>query len=196
MVSGYGAAAIYISPTAKYLIANYGISGSFIGLGIFFAIVIVTAAQLLSAPDSGYRPVSSGASAANANSAGRSITQEQWTVRSMVGTWQFYAMLFLFVASAQSGLLVIANAAPILNDTAQGIGFLAANAWLLASFGGLVNAAGRVGTGVYSDKIGRRSAYLINGLVAVAGLLLTPTIIHSGSAALLFLLVGVAYWQY
>ena len=53
-----------------------------------------------------------------------------------------------------------------------------------------------MGTGVYSDKIGRRSAYLINGLVAVAGLLLTPTIIHSGSAALLFLVVGVAYWQY
>ncbi len=196
VVGGYGAAAIYISPTAKYLIANYGISGSFIGLGIFFAIVIVTAAQLLSAPGSGYRPVSCGASAANVNSAGRSITQVQWTVRSMVGTWQFYAMLFLFVASAQSGLLVIVNAAPILNDTAQGIGFLAANAWLLASFGGLVNAAGRVGTGVYSDKIGRRSAYLINGLVAVAGLLLTPTIIHSGSAALLFLAVGVAYWQY
>src|SRR3990172_4215099 len=46
VVGGYGAAAIYISPVAKYLIANYGISGSFIGLGIFFAIVVVTAAQL------------------------------------------------------------------------------------------------------------------------------------------------------
>jgi OFA family oxalate/formate antiporter-like MFS transporter len=124
------------------------------------------------------------------------MTQEQWTARSMLGTWQYYAMLFLFVASAQSGLLVIANAAPILNETAQGVGFLAANAWLLASFGGLVNAAGRVGTGVYSDKIGRPSAYLINGLATVACLLLTPTIMRSGSVPLLFLAVGVAYWQY
>jgi OFA family oxalate/formate antiporter-like MFS transporter len=33
-------------------------------------------------------------------------------------------------------------------------------------------------------------------LVAVAGLLLTPTIMRSGSALLLFLAVGVAYWQY
>ena len=114
----------------------------------------------------------------------------------MLGTWQFYAMLFLFVASAQSGLLVIANAAPILNQTAQGVGFLAANAWLLASFGGLVNAAGRVGTGIYSDKLGRRRAYLINGLTAVVGLLLTPTIMRTGSVPLLFLAVGVAYWQY
>jgi OFA family oxalate/formate antiporter-like MFS transporter len=43
VVGGYGAAAIYISPAAKYLIANHGISASFIGLGIFFAIVIVSA---------------------------------------------------------------------------------------------------------------------------------------------------------
>ena len=91
---------------------------------------------------------------------------------------------------------MIANAAPILNETARGVGFLAANAWLLASFGGLVNAAGRVGTGIYSDKVGRRRAYLINGLAAVACLGLTPVVMRSGSAPLLFLVVGVSYWQY
>ena len=196
VVGGYGAAAIYIAPTAEYLIATYGISGSFIALGVLFAIVIVAAAQLLSAPGKDYRPAAPAASAVQANLKSDSITQEQWTARAMVGTWQYYAMLFLFVASAQSGLLVIANAAPILNETAQGVGFLAANAWLLASFGGLVNAAGRVGTGIYSDKIGRRTAYLINGLATVACLLLTPAIIRSGSVPMLFLAVGVAYWQY
>src|SRR6185312_10016009 len=48
VVAGYGGAAIYISPLAKFLIASYGLSGSFIGLGIFFGIVILLAAQLLS----------------------------------------------------------------------------------------------------------------------------------------------------
>jgi OFA family oxalate/formate antiporter-like MFS transporter len=196
VVGGYGAAAIYISPAAKYLIANYGISGSFIGLGIFFAIVIVSAAQLLAAPGPEFRPFVSSDTPSGAIPTGRSITQEQWSARSMLGTWQYYAMLLLFVASAQSGLLVIANATPILNETAQGAGFLAANTWLLASFGGLVNAVGRVGTGLYSDRIGRRNAYLINGLAAVACLLLTPTIMRSGSMPLLFLAVGIAYWQY
>ena len=84
----------------------------------------------------------------------------------------------------------------MLNETAASGGFLAANAWLLASFGGLVNAAGRVGTGIYSDRIGRRRAYLINGLATVVCLLLTPAIMRSGSVPLLFLAVGVAYWQY
>ncbi|MBX7167484.1 MAG: MFS transporter [Pirellulales bacterium] len=197
VVAGYGAAAIYIAPAAKYLIAQWGISGSFIGLGICFAIVIVTAAQFLFAPGADYQPAppTAVAQAATARSAA-SRTAVQWSPRAMLGTWQYYAMLLMFVASAQSGLLVIANAAPILNETAQGVGFLAANAWLLASYGGAVNAAGRVGTGIYSDRIGRNRAYLINGLAAVGCLLLMPTIIRSGSAALLFLAVGVAYWQY
>ena len=192
VVGGYGAAAIYIAPVAKTLITSYGISRSFIVLGIMFALVIVAAAQLLSMPGDNYEPASSGKPSKTAGS----ITQAQWSARQMLGAWQYYAMVLMFIASAQAGLLVIANAAPILNDTARGVGFLAANAWLLASYGGFVNAAGRVGTGIYSDKVGRRRAYMINGLAAVACLLLTPTVMRSGSVPLLFLVVGVAYWQY
>jgi OFA family oxalate/formate antiporter-like MFS transporter len=102
----------------------------------------------------------------------------------------------MFIGSAQSGLLVIANATPMLNETAATLAFFAANAWLLASFGGFINAAGRVGTGMYSDKIGRANAYLINGVVSAACLLATPWIMRSGNVALLFLAVGIAYWQY
>src|SRR5206468_9081487 len=55
---------------------------------------------------------------------------------------------------------------------------------------------GRVGTGMYSDRIGRTNAYLINGAVSAVCLLLTPWIMRSGNAFLLFIVVGVAYWQY
>src|SRR5713226_4988883 len=47
VVGGYGGAAIYISPLAKELIASYGLSGSFIGLGCLFALVVIVAGQLL-----------------------------------------------------------------------------------------------------------------------------------------------------
>ncbi|HLW65663.1 MAG TPA: MFS transporter, partial [Gemmataceae bacterium] len=57
-------------------------------------------------------------------------------------------------------------------------------------------ASGRVGTGFYSDKIGRARAYLVNGIVSALCLLLTPAIMRSGSVPLLFLVVGVAFWQY
>ena len=116
VVGGYGAAAIYIAPMAKSLIANYGISRSFVALGILFAIVIVAAAQLLAIPGDGYRPISSDKPTAP----GRSIAQAQWSARSMLGTWQYYAMVLMFIASAQAGLLVIANAAPMAPVTVTG----------------------------------------------------------------------------
>src|SRR5439155_18939261 len=67
---------------------------------------------------------------------------------------------------------------------------------LLSSFGGLVNATGRIGTGIYSDKIGRINAYRINSLVCAVFLFLMPLIMGSGSIVLLFVAIGVAYWQY
>jgi OFA family oxalate/formate antiporter-like MFS transporter len=192
VVGGYGGAAIYISPLAKHLIADHGLSGSFIALGVFFAVVVVSAGLLLAWPPAGYVPPSP----ASAPTASATMTRRDWTAREMLSTWQFYALVFLFIGSAQSGLLVIANATPILNDTAKHILFFAANAWLLSSFGGFANAAGRVGTGLYSDRLGRLNAYGVNGLMSALCLFLTPAVMLSGNVVLLFLVVGVAFWQY
>src|SRR5436190_415780 len=192
VVGGYGGAAIYISPLAKYLIANHGLSGSFIGLGILFAVVVIVAGQLLSWPPSGYVPPGSSRPAEKK----QSMTSTDWKPSEMLRTWQFYGLVFLFIGSAQSGLLVIANATKMLNDTAATVAFVAANAWLLSSFGGLVNASGRIGTGLYSDKLGRANAYLVNGIISAACLFMMPTIMQKGNVFLLFLAVGVAYWQY
>jgi OFA family oxalate/formate antiporter-like MFS transporter len=193
VVGGYGGAAIYISPLARHLIGEYGLSGSFIALGVLFAVVVVAAGLVLSWPPPGYVPPGPAPGTRPGRAA---MTKADWTPRRMLGTWQFYALVFLFIGSAQSGLLVIANATPILNQTAAGVPFFAANAWLLASFGGLVNAAGRVGTGLYSDRIGRQNAYALNGLASAVCLFLTPVVMRSGEVALLFLVIGVAFWQY
>lgn len=194
VVGGYGGAAMYIAPMANSLITNYGISGSFYGLGVLFAIVVVIAGQMLEVPPPGYVPPAPPVSAASAKKP--SLTSVDWVAADMIKTWQFYALVFMFIGTAQSGLLVIANATPILNKTAATVAFLAANAWLLACYGGFVNAAGRVGTGLYSDKIGRANAYLINCVVSAICLFLMPKIMNSGSVVLLFLAVGIAYWQY
>jgi OFA family oxalate/formate antiporter-like MFS transporter len=196
VVGGYGGAALYISPLAKFLIADFGLSGSFIGLGMFFAVVVVIAGQLLSWPDAKYVPPPPPLVDPAAAKKQAAMTGINWSAREMLKTPQFYALVLMFIGSAQSGLLVIANAAPMLNRTAESVAFLAANAWLLSSFGGLVNASGRVGTGLYSDKIGRANAYLVNGIVSAICLFCTPAIMHSGNVILLFVAVGIAYWQY
>src|SRR5205823_5140849 len=106
------------------------------------------------------------------------------------------ALVFLFIGSAQSGLLVIANATPMLKSIPAAAALIAANTWLLSSYGGIVNATGRVATGRYSDVLGRSNAYLVNGLVSAACLVLTPLVLWTGNVTLLFVVVGVAYWQY
>jgi len=199
VVGGYGGAALYISPLAKWLITSYGLTGSFVILGIFFAVVVIIAGQLLAWPPAGYVPPGPPASATKAAAGApvkTTVTAVDWVAGDMVKTWQFYALVLMFIGSTQSGLLIIANAAGILKSAAKDVPFLVANAWILASYGGLVNAAGRVGTGKYSDVIGRSNAYTVNCAISALCLFAMPSIIASQNILLLFIAVGIAYWQY
>jgi MFS transporter, OFA family, oxalate/formate antiporter len=195
VVSGYGGAALYISPLAAYLIKAGGVTFSWIFMGIFFAVVVIIAGSLLAWPEPGYVPPAPPVKAggAPAKAAGTII---DWAPSEAAKTWQLYALIFLFIGTTQSGLMIIANAAPILKKAAKGSQFLIENAWILPSFGGLINACGRIGTGKYSDILGRDNAYSINCLVSAVALFLLPVIIASGNIALLFIFVGIAYWQY
>jgi OFA family oxalate/formate antiporter-like MFS transporter len=190
VVAGYGAAAIYISPLADYLIKQHGLTGSFVALGVFFAVVVVIAGRLLTPPPAGYvAPIPPHVPD------GPKTVHRDYSAREMLRTWQFYALVFLFIGSAQSGLLVIANAKGLMKDAAT-TGFFAANAWLLATFGGFVNAAGRIGTGQYSDRIGRLKAFALNGIISAACLFTAPWVIGEKNVWLLFVVIGVMYWQY
>ncbi len=192
VVGGYGGAALYVGPLANYLIKSYGLTGSFVALGVLFAVVCIIAGQLLKTPPAGYvAPTLAGG-----NVATRGATITNWEPFEIVKTWQFYALVFMFILTTQSGLLIIANASKILKEAAQGSQFLIENSWILVSFGGLVNALGRVGTGFYSDKIGRLNAYCLNCGVSALCLFALPYISASGSIVLLFAAIGVAYWQY
>ena len=189
VVGGYGGAALYIAPLATWLIDNYGLSGSFIILGVFFAVVVIIAGQLLAWPPAGYVPP--GTPAAKAGSPAKTAqTSYDWSASEMVKTWQFFALIVMFAGTTQSGLLVINNALGI------GKGLLGASAFILVSFGGLINALGRVGTGMYSDKIGRANAYTVNCIISALCLFMMPTILGSKSIPLMFIAIGIAYWQY
>jgi OFA family oxalate/formate antiporter-like MFS transporter len=163
-------------------------------LGIFFAIVVIIAGSQLAWPEAGYVPPLP--ATGTMTTAAKAATIIDWAPSEIMTTWQFFALMMMFVATTQSGLMIISIAAPVLAATAKAIPFLVANAWLLASFGGAVNALGRVGTGLYSDKIGRANAYALNCLVSALCLFLMPGIIKAGSVFLLFVAVGIAYWQY
>jgi MFS transporter, OFA family, oxalate/formate antiporter len=196
VVGGYGGAALYIGYLGQFLIDKYGVTGSFIGLGTFFAIVVIIAGQLLKTPEEGYVPPGTVATAAEVKAGTGPVKVNNWETSVMMKTWQCWALVFMFILTTQSGLLIISSAKGILSTTAKDIPFFFANAWILVCFGGLVNASGRVGTGYYSDKIGRTNAYMLNCGVSALCMFSLPMVIQSKNVALLFLVVGIAYWQY
>lgn len=196
VVMGYGGAALYISPLAKYLLANYGITGSFVALGVFFAVVVIVAGQLLLSTPEGYTPPMPPAQAEGAAAKAAVATNKNWTWNQMIKTPQYWMLLIMFILATQSGLLIIANAVGLLKKASVSVPFLAANAWIIASFGGVMNAAGRPCTGIYSDKWSRMKAYALNSFMAAIALVCLPFIKASGNVALLFIAMGVGFWQY
>ncbi|MEA1967960.1 MAG: OFA family MFS transporter [Thermodesulfobacteriota bacterium] len=190
VVGGYGGAALYIGWLGQKLISAYGITGSFVALGSLFCVVVIIASQMLKAPPEGYTPPST-----TLTTAATEKTHD-WDAMDMMKTWQFWALVFMFILTTQSGLLIISSAKGLMVRTAKDMPFFIANAWILVSFGGLVNASGRVGTGFYSDKIGRLNAYCLNCGVSALCLFSLPYVISTSNLFLLFLVVGIAYWQY
>jgi OFA family oxalate/formate antiporter-like MFS transporter len=185
-VAGYGGAAFYVAPLIKWLIVSYSLSTSFMVLGIAYLIVIGIAAQVLAWPEEGYVPPQPPETAATRAAAASVV---DWTTGEMAGTWQCYALIALFCLNTQAGLLIIGHAAKIVKP------FLA-QGFILVAAGGFMNAAGRVGTGKYSDIIGRDRAYMLNAFLAALCMFALPAIIAAKSLFLAFLACMIAYWVY
>ncbi len=188
-VSGYGGAAFYVAPLIKWIIVSYSLSASFLALGIAYLIVIFLAGLVLAWPEAGYEPPKPPESWVQAQAAKASVTRTDWAPSEIVKTWQMYALILLFCLNTQAGLLIIGHAAKFIKP-------MLASGFILVSAGGALNAAGRIGTGKYSDIIGRDRAYIINAAAAAVCMFALPSIIAARSLFLAFVACLIAYWVY
>jgi MFS family permease len=188
-VSGYGGAAFYVAPLIKWIITSYSLSASFLALGIAYLIIIGIAAQVLAWPEEGYVPPQPPAQTAEQMKKAPSKTVVDWTAGEMVKTWQFYVLILLFCLNTQAGLLIIGHAAKIVKPFLE-------QGFILVAAGGFMNAAGRIGTGKYSDIIGRDKAYMLNAAAAALCMFSLPYMIHAKSLFMTFTACMLAYWVY
>ncbi len=188
VVSGYGLAAFYVAPLAKWLITSYSMSASFYVLGVAYLVVILLAAQFLAWPEPGYVPPPPPTTAV---SAARAATQTRydWSAGEVVRTWQFYALVLMFCINTQAGLLLIGHVAKMI------AGIMAAG-YLLVSWGAVFNSVGRIGTGIISDKIGRSNGLIVNYIAAALVMFLLPYLFSIKNIPLLFLACAVGFWCY
>jgi len=146
VVAGFGLAPVYIAPLSKYLLATYGISNSFMILGIAFMLTTTIFAQFIKNP-----PLTdcSGKSGSGEQAA---TARDNCSWRQMVRTPAFYSLYIQYACAATAGLMIIGHLAKIVSvqsgNTVK-IGFLCVA--LLAVF----NAGGRIVAGIVSDYIGR-----------------------------------------
>ncbi len=189
VVSGYGGAAFYVAPLIRWLITSYSLSTSFVVLGIAYFVIIFAAGMMLAWPEPGYVPPGPPAEKIKETEDRPKMTAVDWTAGEMVKTWQFYALVALFCLNTQAGLLIIGHIAKIIKPMLE-------KGFILVSFGGLMNACGRIGTGKYSDIIGRDRAYMLNAAAAAAAMFALPAIIAAKNLFLAFVACGIAYWVY
>ncbi|MFS0688794.1 OFA family MFS transporter [Sporosarcina sp. 179-K 8C2 HS] len=154
VVSGMGLASIYIAPITSILLDTYGVSITFIVLGIFILVVATPVAQLLTNPPEGYVPPEP--SKVSTTNASKNPSTNNFKWKEMIKTKEFYLLWLMFALSSSAGLMIIGNIATIAKLQAN----LEAGFYLVGLLA-LFNAVGRPAAGILSDKIGRVPTMMI-----------------------------------
>ncbi|MBC8004215.1 MAG: OFA family MFS transporter [Verrucomicrobia bacterium] len=183
VVAGVGLSPVYITPITANLLSNYGISNTFIILGVFATVVTVMLALFLKNPKEAValKIVSNQPVSASKNN--------DFSWNQVLETPQFYLLWIMYLLAATAGLMLIAHL--------PSIAVIQAN-WKTAGFMlvvilSLFNAGGRLGAGVLSDKVGRTRAMMIVFMVQAVNMFLfmfytsIPTLVIGSAVA------GLAY---
>ncbi|MHB8901719.1 MAG: L-lactate MFS transporter [Thermoguttaceae bacterium] len=149
VVSGFGLAPVYAAPLTKWLIGAYGLPTTVMLLGIAFLVIVVGLAQLVAAPPKGYVPVQAAPASAAAKTARPKAVD--YTPTQMLATGPFYLLRFMYQCGAGAGLMVIGKLADI-GKLQAGL----ENGFYLVAAMAVGNGAGRILTGMASDKFGRQ----------------------------------------
>ena len=147
VVAGFGLAPVYLAPTSQKLLGLYGLQGAMLIFGIAFFVIVCGLAQLLMNPPAGYIVAAkSGAAKPQAASS---------TPGQMLRTPSFWLLWVLYFIGAGAGLMVISSISPMAKKSMGEAAFIAVAVMAIG------NAAGRIGAGLLSDKIGRRWSLMI-----------------------------------
>lgn len=155
-----GSGSVIWAPITASLSSQFGILNTMKGLGLLFLVAISILTLFLEKDDF--------IKASNLSITGIKKTSEKnW--RFMLKTPEYYLTLVLFTIGTSSGLMVISQASPLLQDAFHMLPTVAA---LFVSLIALCNTCGRLIWGFLSDKLGRPAVLTLLFTVSVASLLL------------------------
>src|ERR1044072_4094093 len=169
MAAGFGGGTALFIPVITSIIKSSGYQQAFIFTGILQGIVILIVAQFLRHPPHEEAPKSAAVGKAG---------QRQYTTMEVLQTPRFYMLYVMFVLMATGGLLITANAGPIvkawgLNTTNVNFLWMTMAALTLATtLSPIANGAARVTWGAASDRLGRENTMVITFVLQAICLML------------------------
>ncbi len=185
---GFGAMAwVKLAGEWGHLLANYGLSATFIVYGVIFAGLVLIGGIWMVFPPPGWKPEGYVAPQAAAGTTNGAVV---FTSRDMLATPQFYLIFLTYTISAGAGLMSIGLMKLYPMEALQAAGISQAESSAIAGtamavFFSLANGIGRIMWGTFSDWLGRRRSILI--MAGTQGLILLAFPFMAGQEYLLYL---------
>ncbi len=191
-VAGFGfGAMLWVKLAGSWgnLIAGMGLGTTFIIYGVVFLLMVVIGGIWMVFPPEGWKPAGWKPPEVAAGAAPAAGTVN-FQSGEMLRTPQFYMIFVTFLFSASAGLMSIGlmKLFPLQALEANGLDTVAASATAgtaMAVFFSLANGLGRIGWGMISDRIGRKTSIII--MTAVQGVMMLLFPVMAGTPALLYL---------
>jgi OFA family oxalate/formate antiporter-like MFS transporter len=197
-VAGFGfGATLWVKLAGSWgeLIANQGLSKTFIIYGVVFLVAVVIGGFWMKFPPEGWKP--EGWNPPEPVSGKAAAGTVDFKSGEMLKTPQYYMILLTFVFGASAGLMSIGlmKLFPMQALQANGIDAVAASAiagTAMAIFFSLANGIGRIAWGAISDKLGRKlSIALMMGTQGIIVILFqwiagTPALLYIGATLIGF----------
>ena len=190
-VAGFGfGAMLWVKLAGAWggLLADFGLSTTFLLYGIVFAVAVVAGGLFMVFPPEGWTPEGWEPPAPEDGVA--VMGEVNYTSRQMLRTPQFYMIFATFVCGAGAGLMSIGlmKILPIETLTARGIDPAEASAiagTAMAVFFSLANGLGRIVWGALSDQWGRKLSIFL--MMATQGVIVMLFPLMAGTPGWLYL---------
>ena len=197
-VMGFGMGALFLAPPSVVLIYGMGWTYAFLILGVVFLFVVCGAGTVLRFPEPGWKPAGwEPPKPVEPEKAKIHITVRDWEWREMIKTKQFWMLWFWYWFMAAAGLLTIGHMKVVAKEYGADLPMMGTTAGVLAvGLLSLFNGLGRPGFGGLSDKIGRRSALMLDAALMTVMMYIFLGLVSALGVAGVFIaviLVGLAY---
>ena len=147
-VGGFGLGALLASFMAEGLLHRFSCAGTFMILGLFYSLVILLAAQFLQLP-----------------MGDRAVAGKSMKIGILFAEVRFWLLWSVFFVNIATGILLIALARPMLEESAGLTRGAAVPAVTAVAIMGLFNGLGRLGWSSLSDHLGRTHTWMLMFLV-------------------------------